>query len=447
MGQARERGDRVMGENNMSERPWLLPGVRLTETTLAASEGEDALPSAVPVFIGWHDGEHRLAPMPVTYLASWDQVQDKAEKKASRLWMTVRHYFDNGGGPCFVFEGAPPASLPSQGGLTQWWSTFLDEACGWLLAEPGITLVAVPQLAELVELAEGPALTEAALPQDTITAPEAALQPPQTDTFIALWQALVQACSRRPDLFFVLDAPRDPNMATACLHQLRQSSGLGDGGQRVALYGPHLETDYPHDGKAWVLPPCGAVLGAYGRSDASAGPWKAPANIPLWHVVTPEYRETLFADWFNVNEVPINLVRSFAGRGTRIWGCRTLARGTPFRYVQVRRAVTWIEANLRQICRFAVYEPNNDIVWFQLRGLCSAWLRRVWLEGGLAGADEASAYSVRVGVNESMTAADVAAGRLIIQVGVAVLHAAEFIEVKLELTVGSDQKRVGSEST
>lgn len=443
-----------MGENNMSERPWLLPGVRLTETTMAATEGEDALPSAVPVFIGWHVGEHGLASMPVTYLASWDQVQNKAGKKASCLWMTVRHYFDTGGGPCFVFEGAPPAPLPSQGGLTAGWRVFLDEACEWLLAEPGITLVAVPQLVELVELdklaelVEGPAWAETSLPQDTITAPETASQSFQVEALIALWQALVQACTSRPDLFFVLDAPRDPVLATACIQQLRQSFALTDGGQHVALYGPHLETDYPHGAAAFrVLPPCGAVLGTYGRSDAAEGPWKAPANERLWHVVKPEYRETLLSGWFNVAQAPINLIRSFAGRGTRIWGCRTLASGTPFRYVQVRRVVTWIEANLKHICRFAVFEPNNEIVWFQLRGLCSAWLRRVWLEGGLAGADEASAYSVRVGVNESMTAADVAAGRLVIQVGVAVLHAAEFIEIKLELTVGDNQKRMGSEST
>lgn len=432
----------------MSEQTWPLPGVRLTETTMPATEGEVNLPSAVPVFIGWGDEEHVLTPMQVTYLVSWDQVQDKARGKASCLWMTVRHYFDNGGGPCFVLEGGAPSPLYSQSALTQWWSTFLGNACGWLLAEPGITLVAVPQLVELVARGAVHTLTETSSPQDTITAPETASQSFQVEALIALWQALVQACTSRPDLFFVLDAPRDPVLATACIQQLRQSFALTDGGQHVALYGPHLETDYPHGAAAFrVLPPCGAVLGTYGRSDAAEGPWKAPANERLWHVVKPEYRETLLSGWFNVAQAPINLIRSFAGRGTRIWGCRTLASGTPFRYVQVRRFVTWIEANLKHICRFAVFEPNNEILWFQLRGLCSAWLRRIWLEGGLAGADEASAYSVRVGLNDSMTAADVAAGRLVIQVGVAVLHAAEFIEIKLELTVGDNQKRVGSEST
>lgn len=438
----------------MSEQTWPLPGVRLTETTMPATQGEVNLPSAVPVFVGWRNDKPMNSTMSVTYLAAWDQVSEQARNQTSCLWMTVRHYFDNGGGPCFVLEGPPTPPHYSQSDLTQWWSTFLDKACGWLLAEPGITLVAVPQLVGLVEpvkLAKGVdvnAVAETRPPQGTITAPEAALHHHQTGTLIALWQALVQACSSRPDLFFVLDAPRDPAMATACLQQLRQSSGLADGAQRVALYGPHLETDYPDGETAFrVLPPCGAVLGAYGRSDASAGPWKAPANERLWHVVKPEYRETLLTAWFNIEHAPINLIRSFSGRGTRIWGCRTLASGTPFRYVQVRRVVTWIEANLRQICRFAVFEPNNEIVWFQLRGLCSAWLRRVWLEGGLAGADEASAYSVQVGLNDSMTAADVAAGRLIIRVGVAALHAAEFIEIKLELTVGDDQNRVGSGST
>lgn len=103
--------------------------------------------------------------------------------------------------------------------------------------------------------------------------------------------------------------------------------------------------------------------------------------------------------------------------------------------------MSWIEANLRQICRFAVFEPNNEITWFQVQGLCRAWLRRLWLQGGLAGEDEASAFTIRVGLNDSMTEADIEAGRLRVLVKVSVLHAAEFIDVSLVLALGAASDR------
>jgi len=157
--------------------------------------------------------------------------------------------------------------------------------------------------------------------------------------------------------------------------------------------------------------------------------------------VRPEFRETSAVDWFSDDRASVNLIRSFAGRGTRVWGCRTLAGDgvALHRYVQVRRTLSWIEANLKEVCRFAVFEPNSLITWYQLQGLCRAWLRRLWLEGGLAGADEASAFSIRVGLGESMTADDITAGNLVVDVAVALLTPAEFINVTLVLQVGNQQ--------
>lgn len=416
-----------------SASEWQEPGVRLTQTVLPAGGPSEDLPSAVPVFIGWRQtgaSAARLLP-----IASWDHAQPFAEQWPAALLDSVQHYFDNGGGPCWVLEGAPPpTSIAKVADFVPWWSGWLEEASVLVLGEPTITLVAAPQLVLAVEAVA-----------ETLKQPESV-----APTLIETWKALLGVCTSRTDLFFVLDAPSDPKNATACIQALRGEQALGERGQHAALYGPHLVTDYRKapaagavvdDGGFRVVPPSGAVLGIYVRTDATEGVWKAPANEVLAHVVRPQVRETLATGWFDVAQAPINLIRSFAGRGTRVWGCRTLM-GTPgsaFRYVQVRRSVTWIEANLKRICRFAVFEPNHEITWFQLRGLCSAWLRRVWLEGGLAGADAASAYSVRVGLNESMTQADIEAGQLIIQVGVAVLHAAEFVEVKLVLKVGDEQ--------
>lgn len=415
------------------------PGVRLTQAQSDMTR-DDRLASAVPVFIGWADiGSTDSAEGVLHSLISPADFPAKAEYWPASLKNSLRHYFDNGGGPCWLYVGQSPAAVSSSSleNFQQWWDKFLTNATTVLLGHMSLTLVAVPQLVRELDIIQD-------------TSPDKIAQ-----GLVEAWKALLFAFSSRPDLFFVLDVPAQTELAYLCITKWRndatKDTTLAKVDQHAALYGPHLVTDYPLSKDAdiarvdgfCILPPCAAVLGVYARTDASSGVWKAPANEVLVHVVRPHFSETHCHDWFHPDKASINLIRSFAGRGTRIWGCRTLAgtQDTRFRYVQVRRTVTWIEASLRQICRFAIFEPNHEITWFHLRGLCNAWLRRLWLEGGLAGSDEASAYTVRVGLNESMTAEDLAEGRLIVMVGVAVLHAAEFIEVKLIVKVGDEQTR------
>lgn len=412
------------------------PGVRLTQAVMFPRDTTD-LPTAVPVFIGWAPGGRNDMHAIATRGAVFAQAGDWP----SSLVDCLLHYFDNGGGPCWVFTGLP---MPISGqetleGLIAGWTTLIRAAASAVCAEPTITLVAMPQLVY-------DAQTSNRAPHDVIS------------VLINVWQAALNACATRKELFFVLDAPADPNVAADCIQQLRDAQRLGVMGAHAALYGPHLVTDYrkeKNDGSASedgfrVVAPCGAVLGVYGRTDSRDGVWKAPANEMLSRVIRPQVRETQARGWFTSLKAPretetlsINLIRSFAGRGTRIWGCRTLAAvsadGDRFRYVQVRRTVSWIESNLRHICQFAVHEPNNAITWFQLRGLCNAWLRRLWLAGGLAGAEEAEAYQVLVGLNDSMTAEDVAAGFLKVKVSVALQLVAELIDVSLVLKVGELQ--------
>ncbi len=418
---------------SVDRHDWEAPGIRLTQSVMPDGDAVPPLSSALPAFIGGHPAitaaRQTMNTSEVCFVpvATWAQWPWEYRPGEWCLADSVRHYFDNGGGPCFVLT-APQETTGIMASWVAWWDTFIATASMLLLREPAITLVAAPQMSLLP-----PSVGEHVEETEADSYRQAAAL-----ALVLRWKALLQACASRPDLFFVLDAPADPQVATACIKSIRGTNALPhDVASRVALYGPHLVTDYD---KVGTLPPCGAVLGVYGRTDEADGVWKAPANEILLHVVKPAIRETLARDWFAVNQPAINLIRSFAGRGTRIWGCRTLSSEATFRYVQVRRTVTWIEANLKQICRFAVFEPNNEITWFQVRGLCRAWLRQMWLDGGLAGADETAAFTVRVGLNESMTAADIEAGRLVIAVGVSVLHAAEFIDMRLVLTVGDGQE-------
>ncbi|WP_175972399.1 phage tail sheath C-terminal domain-containing protein [Burkholderia sp. b13] len=427
-----------------TETAWPEPGVKLISTIDPVDANEDVQASAVPVFIGWWPGAGQAA-------LRLCNASMAVNVPAGVLHDTLKQYFDNGGECAFVLSWADPepANQASCQMWQTWWNQRLQSDLAPILSEPSITLVAVPQLVPCIE----------ALP--SFHHDDQTINDQVADALIEVWRSLLNAVhASRSDLFFVLDAPSQPGVAKHCIDTLRKKQPLGELGQHAALYGPHLMTDYRSNNKVGlkestprpydeyrIVPPCGAVLGVIARTDREIGVWKAPANEALSHVLQPRYPETQASGWFDVSRASINLIRSFPGRGTRVWGCRTLAgeADSPFRYVQVRRLVTWIEANLRERCRFAVFEPNHEVTWFQLRGLCSAWLRQLWLEGGLAGADETSAYSVQVGLNETLTQADIDAGRLMIRVAVAVLHAAECIEIKLVLKLG-DTTAAGTET-
>ncbi|MFP3507271.1 phage tail sheath family protein [Burkholderia sp. SIMBA_062] len=410
------------------------------------------LATAVPVFVGWDHEQstdvgvfHKIGSWP-DYEAYRGSLPTSAKFDDAILCTSIRLYFENGGGKCFILLVSPPpveselvtsmveSTEPLLDPVVRWMTAFKEWIEGSLTARKF-----APALTEL-------SLTLVAMPQLVGALPKLLEEANSAKLLVSAWRAVQVACQCRPDLFFVWDAPQAMKVADACIKELRINNAFGEMGQHAAVYGPHLLTSYTINESDTgpfrrTVPPCGAVLGLMARTDHVHGTWKAPANEALMCIVAAEHRETEAHGWFDVAKPSINLIRSFPGRGVRVWGCRTLTRDgrSPFRYVQVRRTVTWIEANLRQICRFAVFEPNSAITWLQLRGVCSAWLRRVWLSGGLAGAEEGEAFVVQVGLNDSMLADDIAEGRLIVKVGLAVLHAAEFVELNLVLMLNETQ--------
>ncbi len=135
---------------------------------------------------------------------------------------------------------------------------------------------------------------------------------------------------------------------------------------------------------------------------------------------------------FNQNGTSLNLVRSFPGKGIKIWGCRTLDNPrVPWRYIQIRRLVSYIEAHMTQLGRAFVFEPNNAITWMKFKGQAYNWLRQLWLKGGLRGTQEDQAFEVLLGIDESMSEADLRAGKMIMKIKLALLIPAEFIELSL----------------
>ena len=181
-----------------------------------------------------------------------------------------------------------------------------------------------------------------------------------------------------------------------------------------------------------ILPPSGAVAGVYAKVDRERGVWKAPANVGLASVIGPmeklsnEDQETLNVD--PTGGKSINAIRSFTGKGTLIWGTRTLAgNDNEWRYIPVRRLFNLIEESIQKATAFAVFEPNNAITWLKLKTMIESYLDGLWRQGALAGATPEAAFFVNVGLGKSMTQQDILEGRMMIEVGIAAVRPAEFI--------------------
>jgi phage tail sheath protein FI len=184
-----------------------------------------------------------------------------------------------------------------------------------------------------------------------------------------------------------------------------------------------------------VLPPSGAIAGAYATTDKNRGVWKAPANLSLASVIEPVVKlDNAHQDLMNVDAdtgKSINAVRAFAGKGTLVWGARTLAgNDNEWRYVPVRRFFNMVEESVKKSTYWAVFEPNDANTWVKVRGMIENYLIQKWREGALAGATPKDAFFVRCGLGVTMTAQDILEGRMNVEIGMAVVRPAEFIILK-----------------
>lgn len=188
-------------------------------------------------------------------------------------------------------------------------------------------------------------------------------------------------------------------------------------------------------GALTACPPSGAIAGICALVDGQRGVWKAPANVSLTGVVGPSYAfDSDDTDDLNVDPVSgksVNAIRAFVGKGTLVWGARTLAgNDNEWRYVSVRRFFNMVEESIRKSTYWAVFEPNDANTWVKVRGMVENYLTQKWREGALAGATTKDAFFVRCGLGQTMSAQDVLEGRLNVEIGMAAVRPAEFIILK-----------------
>jgi uncharacterized protein len=184
-----------------------------------------------------------------------------------------------------------------------------------------------------------------------------------------------------------------------------------------------------------VLPPSAAIAGVYASTDRDRGVWKAPANVSVSAVIGPVSKITNgIQDDLNHDSTAgksINAIRAFTGKGTLVWGARTLAgNDNEWRYVPVRRLFIMIEESARKATGFAVFEPNDMTTWLKVKGMIESFLYGLWERGALAGPTPAAAYYVNIGLGKTMTTQDILEGKMIVEIGIAAVRPAEFIVLR-----------------
>ena len=231
--------------------------------------------------------------------------------------------------------------------------------------------------------------------------------------------ALVGHCENLHSRFAVLDMPADM-YKTADLIGYRSMIDS----TYAAMYHPWIQVFDRSSNKSDFVPPSGAVMGVYSRTDINRGVHKAPAN------------ETVFCTGLKTNYTKdeqdilnpegINLIRALPGQGIRIWGARTASSNAAFKYVNVRRLFIYVEESIKANTNWVVFEPNDTTLWQRVELSISGFLDGLWRNGMLAGDSPATSYFVEIGPS-TMTRDDINNGRLICNIGIAPSRPAEFV--------------------
>lgn len=192
-----------------------------------------------------------------------------------------------------------------------------------------------------------------------------------------------------------------------------------------------------------TLPPCAAIAGAYNTIDNYYGVWKAPANVRLNNVNLPsvaisdEEQSQLNID-LNAGK-SINAIRNFVGKGTLVWGARTMAgNDNEWRYISVCRFSMMVENSIRKAIDAFIFEPNNYTTWTTIKNLADNFLTEQWKNGALQGIKPAEAFFVHVGLGETMTEQDILDGKMIVEIGIAAIRPAEFIIINIMVLMQSN---------
>ena len=253
----------------------------------------------------------------------------------------------------------------------------------------------------------------------------------------AVQTALISHCEQNGNRMAVLDAP--PGMTPQQIRDWRSEVAMYDSAF-AALYYPWIKVENPigvNGNAEMFIPPSGHIAGLWARTDESRGVWKAPANDTLRGVLDIE-RAVTQNEQSLLNPIGINCIRPFGTRGIRVWGARTLASDSDWRYINVRRLFNMVEATIHDGTQWAVFEPNDMALWEGVKRTLTAFLRGLWSAGALFGATPDQAFYVKCDA-ETNPPESIDEGKLVVEVGIAPVKPAEFVVFRI-----SQQKQVAA---
>ena len=366
-----------------------------------------------------------------------------------KMYYALQMYFANGGSPCYIVTVGTYTLPPDSANIS---NTALENALAPVKKEDEPTLIVFPDLINI----------------------------DNDDNYCNVLKLALQQCADLGDRFLICDVKEkdhltDPSGESASVFRQRiGTSNLMYG----AAYYPYLNTTLTHatpdedisvsgiggvtslydesdeasslyhanngtykslyyDIKLKIsetylqMPASPAMAGIYAAVDSTRGVWKAPANVSLNTVSKPNvFLERVDQDVLNVDTSgkSINAIRFFTGNGTLVWGARTLdGNSNEWRYISVRRFFNMVEESVKKASEFFVFEPNDANTWVKVKAMIENFLVLQWRAGALMGAKADEAFFVKVGLGETMTADDVLNGKLIVEIGMAVVRPAEFI--------------------
>jgi phage tail sheath protein FI len=265
------------------------------------------------------------------------------------------------------------------------------------------------------------------------------------DTPKTTYQSAVNYCTKRRAMLII-----DPRAAWAANPDTAAATALGDlnnlgingpAARNAALFFPRIiESDPTRGGQLDVFVPCGAIAGIFARTDATRGVWKAPAGLDAAINGIAGLQVNLSDDENGqLNPHGINCLRNFAEAGPVVWGARTLrgadSIGDEYKYIPVRRVALFIEETLYRNTQWAVFEPNDEPLWAQIRLNIGAFMHDLFRQGAFQGMAPKDAYFVKCD-KETTTQNDINLGIVNIVVGFAPLKPAEFVVIKIQQMAG-----------
>ncbi len=247
-------------------------------------------------------------------------------------------------------------------------------------------------------------------------------------------EALISHCERLKYRFAAIDTP--PGLNAQQAKEWREYVNFDS--SYAALYYPWIEiADLSGSGSTTkFVPPSGHMVGIYNRTDSDRGVHKAPANEVVRGAISLEINLSR-GEQDTLNPIGVNCIRTFPGRGIRVWGGRTLSSNGSWRYINVRRLFIMVEASMDAGLQWVVFEPNDSTLWAKVRRDVTAFLRNVWRGGALFGTTPDQAFYVKC--DEELNPSEVRdLGQLIIEVGLAPVKPAEFVIFRISQWAGAN---------